>query len=237
MEKICKQCGKPFEAKRKDKIYCEDTCKNLASFERRVKRQSGLGFLETKPTDFSQNSGYNSADPWIIKQLEAQLLERKNEVISLKTDKKEVEDNLRKTKEELAELKTNIRIADIERKNAKPSGLAGFADQAAPLFQALEIKGEHAIALLDRVATIFGKPLQKQIATGEDTNSDVAQIITWLNALDDNYRASVLQLLTAISAIGQNGSAPAIELINQLLNQINNGTNYTENNEFRPQAV
>lgn len=199
----CDECGKEYQYKLETSKYCSGSCRAKAS-----QKSKGLGEVDTRtapvakrpelpkrlhydiPTEISASAQFiidqlkKDVDRW-----EKATNERESE---LKDKTKEVE----KLRTELAEIKTDQRIAE----QTAPGGLSGLMD--SPGFQTLIEKiGPGLGVLSEKIANWMSAPTGNQIAGPPNANDPIAQFTQWLQSLDEENRILVWKLFQYLASL------------------------------------
>ena len=125
-----------------------------------------------------------------------------------------------KLREELAQLKTDQRIAEIESEHAKPGGLQGFTQSLSGLLDNQFI----GPVIADTIRGFMGGGM-RALATqpGADQLSEtVVEVLQWFSAQDATVQASFQQLVKALNAVQDKTRIP--DLITRLVNIVSNGS-------------
>lgn len=232
----CLHCGNDFNSVTRKAKFCSDACRNRYYREQQsaaaaqVKHLNGTsspinGTVPEPPAPapmspviketFAQATAALTPAAQLMFEMLKKEAQRWEDAYNKERDArkklKEVNEQLRN---ELAEIKTDIKIKEIESK--KPSGLNGFLEN--PLVR----------ELAPHVGQALGKIIERMMTPGalEGTagqlDAQVNEIITWIGALPESDRNNLYEILTAFAS-AQSDQARS-QMIERIKNLVKNGT-------------
>lgn len=209
-ERDCNHCGKTYTYKLNSSKFCSGSCRASAAVKKK-----GLGAItttkpEVKTPERNRFDVPNDIGPqaqYIITQSnkEADRWERLyNEV---RTELKEKEKAEKQLRDELAQIKTDQKIAEA----SAPGGLSGLMESPA-MAQILQHAGPGIGKLAERFADwVANSPSTPQISGTGGNGDGLTQFAQWLASLDEDTRLQVWQILQYLSSL------PPHELQNMLI--------------------
>lgn len=247
VKKTCPNCNKEFDAKRNRIVYCSNTCANQ-HHARKVKELKGslgqtvlnLESNEPKPTPQKEKVVVSdipkraermtlpgSTDvhtQFVINMLYKEVDRFEDSAKEYKGKAEKLQSENEKLRDELAKIKTDQQIADIQAANAKPSGLSGLIDQAKGLLDN-QYLGPVAADLLRGFLT-GGMPSIAQaqhISGGGD--AETIEVLQWFGTQEKTVQDNFKALVQALIALPDQTRVP--DLLVRLVNVIKQGSSIT----------
>ena len=232
--KQCRHCGNDFQSHRNHATFCSKSCRSAYGHEQRklngtdtgaVNKTTVQGEIFSKPTQppkAAQVQIMSTLPP--AAALMVDLIRKESDRWETAYNKeREARHALKaaneKLRNELAEIKTDIRIKEIESK--KPGGLDGVMEN--PMFQQVVIP-----ALGKLVDRFVSGPMQIGSADGQldgEARNQLTSINAWYATLEPAEQDALYQILTTFA----NAPTPEqrLELINRIKNLVQNGSTIT----------
>lgn len=197
----CAHCSKDFEASRKDKKYCSDTCRSKASLTSR-----GLGATTIEPQKpdrleiDTRVPGVDVRTQFVIDALTRDRDRWERQYDTVVAENKLQRDRIDEQKETITKMETDKRIADMA--GPKKSTLDGLGENPM-VIKLLEIAGPAIGSALqklsDAVPTPGAAPMQQ--VQGLDANNPAVAFMQWLSQQPESVQRSVIELLVALTRI------------------------------------
>lgn len=187
MESTCEnpRCGKQFERKRRDQRFCSSTCRSQV--HRAIHGLNGHAAVVEKPAAPAATrpafiagekveipEGLPPQAAWITRQQDRQIEALQQELKRVQDRADALATERDKARTELAELKTDMRIKEVE--SAKPTGLG-----------ALLPNGIESLLTNEHVAPVLGRLLSKLVPVeseiqGLPQSTPAGAIMQWIEA-------------------------------------------------------
>lgn len=238
-------CGKEFEPQKPNQEHCSPWCRRQHNIAKKVippaaPAQPGLqGNLFKKTEDekpvmkrerISAPSGLDIQTQYVFNMLQKDVDRWESEAKDNNKRAEKYKEEADKLRNQLAEIKTEEKIKEIERQHEKPSGLSGLLDQAKGLFDN-QYTGPVVADILRGLFNPAGGLMmnaQNQLAGDEETNAAVMELLQWFAHQDKPVQMSFATLITALNTVQDKTKLP--ELITRLVNMIKSGSTISRGN-------
>jgi len=231
-------CEKTFEAKRKDKRFCSATCRAKHS----IISSSRMGAITDTPkpevrktkepesslpprTSMPMPGNLDSNGQFIFNMLNRDIDRFEKAFHEERQKKKKAREEADKLRTELAELKTDLRIRDIETENKKPSTLDGLKESFTSLLDHPNI-GPHVGNFVGNLLNggMAGGMGQFPAAGDEETQHTAVEILNWYALQEKETQQAFKGLVDLIAQATEPAKVNA--LIEKLLNVLKGGSTF-----------
>jgi hypothetical protein len=226
----CNHCGKEYNYKLDSSLYCGSTCRAMAGEKK--SKDSASGVYETESAKPGKSGGadsrfamaaYTGLQPqavYIIKDQERKIDRLEKEIDDKKSKLETIRAEKEKLQNEIATIKTDYRIKEIEDK--KPTGLQGLKESGI-LEMFMPYVGPGLGKLVDKLVD-GGSSLQISGVDGQldgEASQEMQNIARWYGALPKEGQKMVYHVIDGFANVQpeQLGS-----VLQQILNLMANGT-------------
>ncbi|WKZ60799.1 MAG: hypothetical protein QY309_04795 [Cyclobacteriaceae bacterium] len=236
-------CGKEFEPLKPNQEHCSPWCRRQHNIAKKLTAtqpdKPGLQGNLFKKTDdekpvmkrerISMPSGMDIQTQYVFNMLNKDVDRWESEAKEQSKRAEKYKEEAEKLRNQLAEIKTEEKIKEIERQHEKPSGLSGLLEHAKGLFDNPHT-GPVIADILRGIFTPGGiMPMQaQQLGGDEETNAVIMELLQWFAHQDKPVQLSFATLITALNTVQDKTKLP--ELIGRLVNIIKNGSTIVKSN-------